>query len=282
MEDSEEKLQKAFNKITSELEIVFQRDSIIVADNSIFVSFRDIIKTVERCKCQEYNEGFIEWWRDNVPDNVFYMRETVSEFNRGISGLNKISGDLEKRIKGAFGQTRLNLLADAISTNRVAIGRCGLLRDFITPHYAERFIPEWIGSDIESGVLNNIYRAFCEIGGLSGTLVDKGSRYKGRRKSKQSEGNDQVISAKVVGISSAHPITLLCRDGDFKRLLREFYRNKDYYSAEYDLDVFDYDVEVLFQHRKGLAIYKSDGSEGVLSSMIECGLEDAVGSTAFS
>lgn len=282
MEDSEEKLQKAFNKRTSELEMVFQRDGIIVADTSVFTAFRNLIKTAERRKCLEYDEGFIEWWRDNVPDNVFYTEEAVAEFNQGIGGLNKIAGNLEKRTKKTFGQTRLNLLADATLTNRVAISMSNLLRDFIIPYDAERFIPEWIGCDIKSGVLKNIYEAFCEIGRLSGTLVDKGSRYRGYEKSKRNEGNDQAISTKVVGISSAHSVALLCRDGDLKRLFREFYRNKGYYSAEYDLDVSGYDVEVLFQHRKGLTIHRSDGSEEDLSSMIECSLEDSAGNTVFS
>ncbi len=272
-DNQEQKLQRAFSAVTSKLEIVLNRDNLIIVDCSAFPRFSSMLRNFDEGLCEEFDEGFSEWWKDNVASNVVYCKETNKELLDYIDTLRMRAGSLEKEARNAYGFARIDIINKARGINKTAKTVLELLEKFIHPSRVEDYISESFGADLEKPRLKNIYDAAKEISKIPGVITNLAPKYRTKKFYGNSE-NDPKILAKTLAISYEQPVSLVTRDADFHRMLSALAKNIAYYSKRYDFDIPFGEVEVFKLHRKGLTRHYISRKREELSNLVECELED--------
>jgi len=270
-EKAESDLQRVYRARTSKLEKALESEGIIIVDSSVLGLSEGHMRKTPIHLCREFDLGFIRWWMDSVPDNVFYTGEVVEEME-GI--LNKVDIDSRECEKISLRKNLNNLkkqefIEKARDYNELALQWIELIK-FMSDRRVERVFPDIIAEDI---VENPLY---CEIELLAetkGVMESRAYRY-GSGKKKKHPYNDALIFFKAVLLAThTNRTTILTRDSDFTKISKAYFEKL---RGNFRLPKPYHDLDVLISHRNGLSLYSNGNGERKILNEEEYTLEDSI------
>jgi predicted 3-demethylubiquinone-9 3-methyltransferase (glyoxalase superfamily) len=266
MVKDEEKLQRAYWARISNLGKVLEREGLKVVDTSVFVPFKKLIPVVNSGLAVEFDNGFWEWCRDNFDEKVYFTDEVCEEYLGHTDYLIKLAQKYENMYH-ARGWPKDR--EKALGFNTGAKERLEFYTDCMDDSKVESIMEFPFGNDLEKPSTSFLYDVVKNIGKYDGVFVNTNVRNKGQ----VSKKNDSRIFTKAWATSYDDPVTLVTRDGDFKRLYVRLVKGKERFEKALGFPIHLDRFNVAYQRESGVHVYDDKRGE-CLARKKECDFED--------
>lgn len=280
-------MDKVLTPITTDLadrnsatlaDAIRSKNQIYVFDNSMLSSFVrgeafDVHQMFNLAELWYLERRHLETLMGLLDEDITFPKKTIAEFTRGIERLEKFAGNPREALQFKWGKEIECLDTQDCQTHReVKAQACDEYRRSLELMKDLSYIMPVLPSE---AYVNPKFRG--EVPRILKVLEEEIVTDKERtprvfsfefnpRPNQRNRGNDREIISSLIGIAYTSPVSVVTRDGDFKKIVEKFYENIGIYSAKYGFRVNSNPVSVVLRKTSDLGPKRTSIYRNLVSS----------------